>query len=259
MGFLWQPARTHLTLRRQLGLRVNLTRGRRAEDESREQSLSACLTLGEHVAVAKFAVIMPAAGASSRFNDKNYKKPFAPLADRAVWLHSAEKFLHRPGRRAVDPGHLARGPRVFQLQILGQRGDPGDRRRAWRQRAVRFGRKRHGPAQARGGLRGHPRRGPAVHRRRLDHQGLRGGRAKRRGDPGRSGRLDAEARARTARRSRKPYRAMGCGRRRRRKPFAARSCSKPTAAAPASRPPTMPNWSSGSASRSPSCAARRSI
>ncbi|HEY1599210.1 MAG TPA: 2-C-methyl-D-erythritol 4-phosphate cytidylyltransferase [Pirellulales bacterium] len=45
--------------------------------------------------MAKFAVIMPAAGASSRFNDKNYKKPFAPLADRAVWLHSAEKFLHR--------------------------------------------------------------------------------------------------------------------------------------------------------------------
>ncbi len=45
--------------------------------------------------MAKFAVIMPAAGASSRFNDKNYKKPFAPLADRAVWLHSAEKFLNR--------------------------------------------------------------------------------------------------------------------------------------------------------------------
>lgn len=45
--------------------------------------------------MAKFAVIMPAAGASSRFDDKNYKKPFAPLADRAVWLHSAEKFLHR--------------------------------------------------------------------------------------------------------------------------------------------------------------------
>ena len=45
--------------------------------------------------MAKFAVILPAAGASSRFNDQNYKKPFAPLADRAVWLHSAEKFLHR--------------------------------------------------------------------------------------------------------------------------------------------------------------------
>ncbi len=45
--------------------------------------------------MAKFAVILPAAGKSSRFHDKNYKKPFAPLADRAVWLHAAEKFLHR--------------------------------------------------------------------------------------------------------------------------------------------------------------------
>jgi 2-C-methyl-D-erythritol 4-phosphate cytidylyltransferase len=45
--------------------------------------------------MANFAVILPAAGASSRFKDKNYKKPFAPLADRAVWLHSAERFLHR--------------------------------------------------------------------------------------------------------------------------------------------------------------------
>jgi len=45
--------------------------------------------------VAKFAVIMPAAGQSSRFRDKHYKKPFAPLANRAVWLHSAERFLGR--------------------------------------------------------------------------------------------------------------------------------------------------------------------
>jgi len=45
--------------------------------------------------VSKFAVIMPAAGASSRFKDKHYKKPFAPLANRAVWMHSAERFLHR--------------------------------------------------------------------------------------------------------------------------------------------------------------------
>lgn len=43
----------------------------------------------------KIAVIMPAAGASRRFRDQNYKKPFAPLAGRAVWLHSAEKFLNR--------------------------------------------------------------------------------------------------------------------------------------------------------------------
>jgi 2-C-methyl-D-erythritol 4-phosphate cytidylyltransferase len=45
--------------------------------------------------VAQFAVILPAAGQSSRFNDKNYKKPFAPLANKPVWLHSAERFLAR--------------------------------------------------------------------------------------------------------------------------------------------------------------------
>jgi 2-C-methyl-D-erythritol 4-phosphate cytidylyltransferase len=45
--------------------------------------------------VATFAVILPAAGKSSRFHDKNYKKPFAPLAGKPVWLHSAEKFVGR--------------------------------------------------------------------------------------------------------------------------------------------------------------------
>jgi 2-C-methyl-D-erythritol 4-phosphate cytidylyltransferase len=45
--------------------------------------------------VSKFAVILPAAGRSSRFNDKNYKKPFAPLDHRAVWMHSAERFINR--------------------------------------------------------------------------------------------------------------------------------------------------------------------
>ncbi len=45
--------------------------------------------------MTKFAVILPAAGRSSRFSDKHYKKPFAPLAGRAVWLHSAERFLNR--------------------------------------------------------------------------------------------------------------------------------------------------------------------
>lgn len=45
--------------------------------------------------MARFAVILPAAGRSSRYHDKNYKKVFAPLANRAVWLHSAERFLGR--------------------------------------------------------------------------------------------------------------------------------------------------------------------
>jgi 2-C-methyl-D-erythritol 4-phosphate cytidylyltransferase len=46
-------------------------------------------------AVSKFAVILPAAGRSSRFRDSGYKKPFAPLANKAMWLHSAERFLGR--------------------------------------------------------------------------------------------------------------------------------------------------------------------
>jgi len=45
--------------------------------------------------MSNFAVILPAAGKSTRFKDQNYKKPFAILAGRAVWLHSAEKFLAR--------------------------------------------------------------------------------------------------------------------------------------------------------------------
>lgn len=42
-----------------------------------------------------YAVILAAAGQSSRFRDKHYKKPFAILDNRAVWLHSAERFLNR--------------------------------------------------------------------------------------------------------------------------------------------------------------------
>ncbi len=45
--------------------------------------------------MAKFAVILPAAGRSSRFQDPHYKKPFAPLGSRAVWLYSADRFLNR--------------------------------------------------------------------------------------------------------------------------------------------------------------------
>ena len=45
--------------------------------------------------MSRFAVILPAAGQSQRFNDEHYKKPFAPLADRAVWLHTVEKFVNR--------------------------------------------------------------------------------------------------------------------------------------------------------------------
>lgn len=42
----------------------------------------------------KFAVILPAAGKSSRFKDKE-KKPYATLDGRAVWLRCAELFIAR--------------------------------------------------------------------------------------------------------------------------------------------------------------------
>jgi 2-C-methyl-D-erythritol 4-phosphate cytidylyltransferase len=42
----------------------------------------------------KFAVILPAAGKSARFGDKE-KKPFVNLDGRAVWLRSAEIFVTR--------------------------------------------------------------------------------------------------------------------------------------------------------------------
>jgi 2-C-methyl-D-erythritol 4-phosphate cytidylyltransferase len=45
--------------------------------------------------VASFAVILPAAGKSSRFGDQFYKKPFVPLENRPVWMHAAEKFCNR--------------------------------------------------------------------------------------------------------------------------------------------------------------------
>ena len=44
--------------------------------------------------MSKFAVILPAAGKSSRFHQKE-KKPFATLDGRAVWLRSAELFVSR--------------------------------------------------------------------------------------------------------------------------------------------------------------------
>ena len=45
--------------------------------------------------MSKFAVILPAAGKSSRFGQRE-KKPFIALDGRAVWLRAAEVFVNRP-------------------------------------------------------------------------------------------------------------------------------------------------------------------
>ncbi len=64
-----------------------------------------------------FAVILPAAGQSRRFNDRAYKKPFAPLGGRAVWLHSAERFMNRPDVKQVIVCVSAEDRELFDLKF----------------------------------------------------------------------------------------------------------------------------------------------
>jgi 2-C-methyl-D-erythritol 4-phosphate cytidylyltransferase len=47
------------------------------------------------MAEEQFAVIVPAAGKSSRFGDPKQKKIYAELEGRAVWLRSVEPFINR--------------------------------------------------------------------------------------------------------------------------------------------------------------------
>jgi 2-C-methyl-D-erythritol 4-phosphate cytidylyltransferase len=95
------------------------------------------------VIMATFAVILPAAGQSRRFHDQAYKKPFAPLAGRAVWLHSAERFMNRPDVKQVIVAVAAEDRELFDLKfganiaILGvQVIDGGEHRTDTVQRAL---------------------------------------------------------------------------------------------------------------------------
>jgi 2-C-methyl-D-erythritol 4-phosphate cytidylyltransferase len=51
--------------------------------------------------MASFAVILPAAGKSSRFSANKRKKPFVELKGRPVWVRAAECFLNREDVRQV--------------------------------------------------------------------------------------------------------------------------------------------------------------
>lgn len=51
--------------------------------------------------MASFSVILAAAGRSTRFNDPNYKKPFALLKGKPVWLYSVELFQKRADVKQV--------------------------------------------------------------------------------------------------------------------------------------------------------------
>ena len=83
-----------------------------------------------------FAVIMPAAGQSRRFHDKAYKKPFAPLGGRAVWLHSAERFMNRNDVKQVIVVVAPEDRELFDLKfganiaILGVQAVEGGEHRA---------------------------------------------------------------------------------------------------------------------------------
>ena len=57
--------------------------------------------------MANFAVILPAAGKSSRFSVQKRKKPFVELKGRPVWVRAAEIFLSTPMKQ---PGNSPGGP-----------------------------------------------------------------------------------------------------------------------------------------------------
>ena len=196
--------------------------------------------------MATFSVILAAAGKSSRFRDKNYKKPFAPLADRAVWLHSAEKFLNRDDVKqlilVISPRTARRLTRssAANVAILGIRGGAG------RRRAGGLDRQRAGARARRCRFRGGARRRPPVPGDRVDGPGLRGGGESGRGDPGHPGRRHAQTSRPRQTRSSRPFPGPVCGRRRRRRSFAASCCWTPMRGAAARRRPMTPNWCSGS-------------
>ncbi|MDX1945106.1 MAG: 2-C-methyl-D-erythritol 4-phosphate cytidylyltransferase [Pirellulaceae bacterium] len=66
-----------------------------------------------------FAVILPAAGKSSRFRDKFYKKPFFPLENRPLWLHAAEKFTSRQDVRQTILVIASEDREQFELKFGG--------------------------------------------------------------------------------------------------------------------------------------------
>ena len=71
--------------------------------------------------MARFAVILPAAGRSTRFGDAKQKKVFAEVDGRAVWLRAAEPFLARDDVGqvivAIAPGDRERFESRFRANI----------------------------------------------------------------------------------------------------------------------------------------------
>jgi len=68
----------------------------------------------------QIAVILPAAGKSSRFGDQNYKKVYAPLDGRPVWLRSMDRFVNRPDVKQVIVVIAPEDREMFQLKFAGE-------------------------------------------------------------------------------------------------------------------------------------------
>jgi 2-C-methyl-D-erythritol 4-phosphate cytidylyltransferase len=62
----------------------------------------------------RFAVIIPAAGKSSRFGDPKQKKIYAELDGRAVWLRSVEPFVNRDDVAQIVMAIAAEDREVFE-------------------------------------------------------------------------------------------------------------------------------------------------
>jgi len=67
--------------------------------------------------MGQFAVILPAAGRSTRFGDPSQKKIFAELDGRAVWLRAAEPFLARDDVGQVIVAIAAEDRERFDLKF----------------------------------------------------------------------------------------------------------------------------------------------
>jgi 2-C-methyl-D-erythritol 4-phosphate cytidylyltransferase len=71
--------------------------------------------------MSAFAVILPAAGRSTRFGDPKQKKVYAELDGRAVWLRAVEPFVNRDdvGQMilVIDPGDRELFERRFRASV----------------------------------------------------------------------------------------------------------------------------------------------
>ena len=211
--------------------------------------------------MGQFAVILPAAGRSTRFGDPKQKKIYAELEGRAVWLRALDPFLTHGEVEQIIVAIAPEDRELFDRRYRDQAAflnldviDGGDR-------AVRYGRPgtRAGPAGL--PVRGDPRRGPALPERGAGDGRLRRGPRARRGAAGRAGERHDQAGRRRSLHHRDDPSPRTSSWPRPRRSSAATGWSKPTptAASAGPRSPTTRSSSRRWDIAAPSSRARSSI